>query len=288
MATAAVPACAGARALLATMHGKERVVAPLVRRFLGLTVTVPSSFDTDRFGTFSREVPREGSALDAARRKVTGAFAGDPSARFAIASEGSFGPHPHLPFLALDREIVLLADRESGLEIVGRHATAMTNYGHRVVRDAGEGLEFAERFGFPGHGVIVMGARQREPAPELAIVKDVMDASTLAIKIGDVVGYCGSAFIETDMRAHRNPRRMRAIARAAVDVVRRARSRCPDCAVPGYAVIDKPIGLPCRDCGTPTGLVRAEILGCAGCGRRDERQVKTPAADPGHCAHCNP
>jgi hypothetical protein len=43
--------------------------------------------------------------------------------RVGIASEGSFGPHPSLPFAALDRELVLLIDRETGLELVGHHAT---------------------------------------------------------------------------------------------------------------------------------------------------------------------
>ena len=41
--------CAGERAIFATMHGKERVVAPLVRRFLGIAVAVPAGLDTDRF-----------------------------------------------------------------------------------------------------------------------------------------------------------------------------------------------------------------------------------------------
>jgi ATP-binding protein involved in chromosome partitioning len=36
------------------MHGKERVISPLLAHALGLTSEVPSKFDTDRFGTFSR------------------------------------------------------------------------------------------------------------------------------------------------------------------------------------------------------------------------------------------
>ena len=41
-------------AVLATMHGKERAIAPLLQRTLGLAVKVPPGLDTDRFGTFSR------------------------------------------------------------------------------------------------------------------------------------------------------------------------------------------------------------------------------------------
>jgi hypothetical protein len=51
----------GARAVLATMHGKERVMAPLAARFLGLDLRVADGLDTDAFGTFSRDIaPRSG------------------------------------------------------------------------------------------------------------------------------------------------------------------------------------------------------------------------------------
>jgi hypothetical protein len=50
-----------ARALLATMHGKERVIAPLAARVLGLSVDVAPGLDTDAFGKFSRDVARAGS-----------------------------------------------------------------------------------------------------------------------------------------------------------------------------------------------------------------------------------
>ncbi|MBL7537713.1 hypothetical protein INQ15_25330, partial [Escherichia coli] len=76
---------------------------------------VSSGIDTDRFGTFSRDVERTGSQLDAARAKIAAAFAEAPDAQFALASEGSFGPHPYIPFAPLAREIVVLADRARGI-----------------------------------------------------------------------------------------------------------------------------------------------------------------------------
>ena len=48
------------RAVLATMHGKERAIAPVLARFLGLKVEVAPGLDTDAFGTFSREAARTG------------------------------------------------------------------------------------------------------------------------------------------------------------------------------------------------------------------------------------
>lgn len=60
----------GYRAVLATMHAKEKVIGPVVDRFLGLRLEVTSDVDTDRFGTFSRDIERTGSQLDAARAKI--------------------------------------------------------------------------------------------------------------------------------------------------------------------------------------------------------------------------
>jgi len=84
--------------LLATMHGKEDVIAPLAERFLGVRLQVVDGLDTDTFGTFSRDVARTGSQLDAARAKVAAAFDMLPDILLGLASEGSFGPHPYLPF----------------------------------------------------------------------------------------------------------------------------------------------------------------------------------------------
>lgn len=278
----------GDRAILATMHAKERVIGPIVERFLGLRLEVAAGLDTDAFGTFSRDVERTGSPLEAARAKIAAVFEGRPDLQVGLASEGSFGPHPQIPFCALGSEIVVLIDRSTGLELVGRHATLNTNFSHAVVVDLQEGLVFAERVGFPDHGVIVMGYRDGRPAPLLALIKDAVTWDALGAALERLIAETGSAFIETDMRAHRNPRRMRAIKRATIDLVRRARSPCPQCDRPGYGLIERLPGRPCSDCGEPTHLIRAEVLACAGCGWRVERAVDPATASPGSCGQCNP
>lgn len=275
-------------AVLATMHAKERVIAPLLERALGLRVKVSNGIDTDRFGTFSRDVERTGSQLDAARAKITAAFAESPDARVALASEGSFGPHPYIPFAPLAREIVVLADRARGLELIGRHAGLNTNFSHAVVSDVAAARAFAERVQFPAHGVIVIGCTEGQPAPQRALIKDIGSAAELDNAVTQVVGVCGAAFVETDMRAHRNPNRMRAIKAAAIDLVRRYRSQCPVCLAPGFAVTERLSGLPCSWCGWPTLAMRADVLSCAACGHRIERPVAATTADPGQCGDCNP
>jgi hypothetical protein len=275
-------------AVLATMHGKQRVIAPLLERALGLRVTVSRGIDTDRFGTFSRDVERTGSQLDAARAKIAAAFAQAPEATVALASEGSFGPHPYIPFLPLAREIVVLADRAAGLELIGHHASPTTNFSHEVVSDVSGARAFGDCAGFPEHGVIVMGVTDGQPAPARALIKDIQTPEDLANAVTHVIGMCGMAFVETDMRAHRNPTRMRAIKGATLDLVRKFRSPCPKCAAPGFAISERLSGLPCSWCGGPSQAVRADVLSCPSCGHRVERAVVVTSADPGQCPDCNP
>ena len=64
----------GDRAILATMHAKGQVVAPIVERFLALRLEVTTGVNTDAFGSFSRDIERTGSQLDAARVKIEAAF----------------------------------------------------------------------------------------------------------------------------------------------------------------------------------------------------------------------
>jgi hypothetical protein len=276
-------------AVLTTMHAKERVIEPILRDELGLIIKLAVGVNTDQFGTFSREVGRSGSQLDAARAKIAAGFEYAPSSRVGFASEGSFGPHPYIPFLAIGRELVLMVDRESQFELTGYDASPETNFGHAAVRDFEAAFAFAQRARFPEHGLIVMGCRDELPAPDLLLNKDIPDVAALEAAVQDAVRLCGAAFVETDMRAHRNPTRMTAIERATRDLVRRFQSLCPNCGQRGFDVTERIPGLPCAWCGEPTHVIMAEVLICQSCGHRNERSVATaPTADPGQCQGCNP
>jgi hypothetical protein len=275
-------------AVLATMHGKERVISPLMQAALGLRVEVPTSLDTDRFGSFSRDIARIGSPLDAARAKIAAAFDLVPQASLGLASEGSFGPHPQIPFLPFDHEIVVLLDRRNGLEIVGHHATPRTNFAHVLSYNVHEAICFAERVGFPMHGLIVMGTTDGQPAPERLLRKDVQTLEHLRCAVEEAIAVCGAAHVATDMRAHRNPTRLRAIKRATLDLLRKFRSTCPRCERPGFIVTERLHGLPCAACAASTNVVRGEVMICAGCAYRLERPAGETFADPARCDFCNP
>lgn len=281
-------AWAGRTAVLATMHGKEAAIAPVLARFTGLRVVVPDGFDSDRFGTFSRDIPRAGSALDAARAKIAAGFACRPDATVGLASEGSFGPHPALPFVPLGTELVLLVDRTHGLELAGWHrAPAPYARGERVTSlEAAHAL--AARMGFPAQGLIAMAMADGAPAPRHGLHKALDTPTALDAAVAHELAARGEAWLETDLRAHRCPRRMRRIRRAALALVRAWRSRCPACARPGFMPATSVPGLPCGWCRHPTALPLAHRLHCDGCGHAAEQPVRQALADPAHCDHCNP
>jgi hypothetical protein len=279
----------GETAVLATMHGKERVIGPVLEQELGLRIQVPEGLDTDQFGTFSHDIERAGSQLDAARAKIQAAFARHPEARIAVASEGSFGPHAQVPFLALAHEIVLFVDRRKSLRVIGHDETSDTNFAHAIVTHASEAMIFAEKMGYPGHGVIVMGCEGGKPAPGSVLEKSIVYGAELERAVRAAVERCGAAYIEADMRAHRNPRRMRAVERATMDLAARFRRRCPACGRPDFSVIEHIPGLPCADCKAPTYVVQREASLCRGCGYRSESPATDrAAADPAQCERCKP
>jgi hypothetical protein len=87
----------GQVAVLTTKHGKERTVARQLRVALGVVATVPREIDTDLLGTFTGEVEQVGTPREVAISKARlGMRASGIS--LGLSSEGSFGPHPLIPF----------------------------------------------------------------------------------------------------------------------------------------------------------------------------------------------
>lgn len=50
---------AGRKLLIATKHEKEKVIAPILARELGVKCFVVSNLDTDELGTFTGEIDRK-------------------------------------------------------------------------------------------------------------------------------------------------------------------------------------------------------------------------------------
>jgi hypothetical protein len=274
-------------AVLATMHGKEQVIAPILEEQLGIHVVVPANFNTDHFGTFTGEIERTGTQIEAARLKAQRSLelTGE---RLAIASEGSFGPHPSSPFIASNLEIVLLLDTRHDIEIVGTALSMETNHSHKTVRTLKEAKDFASKIGFPQHGLIVSATQKS--SPQDLIFKGIVSEASLKEALQTVFGQSPTALIQTDMRAMHNPTRLKVIAEATRDLVAKVGSFCPQCGWPGFGVTKRRIGLPCEWCLAPTELVLAVVSECKKCSHRIEQKYPEGKefADPGRCLFCNP
>ncbi len=276
-------------AVLATMHGKEQAIAPILEPELGLKIQVPPDFDTDRFGTFTRDIDRSGTQLEAARKKALSAIE-QTGFDLAIASEGSFAPHPAFPMLACDRELVVLIDILNDLEIVGESISTETNFNHCSVSSFDQAYQFAIKAGFPNHGLVVMVSKDATDRDDILKSISNIDQLKEAVEIALAQSTTGSVHIETDMRAMYNPTRMNAIAQATHDLIKNLKHCCPNCSAPGFTVSNVRSGLPCRWCGAPTGLTLAQIYQCQKCDFEQEKLYPNDvqSADPMYCLYCNP
>lgn len=277
---------AGRRICLTTRHGKQRALGLPVRRGLGAHLEVHAC-DTDRLGTFSGEVERPADALTTCRRKAMLGLEAS-GLKLAMASEASFGPHPAVPLLPVGQELLLFVDLERGLSVLERRLEWRTNYSQTRLGPEEDPAGWLRQVGFPAHAVIARPAREsRQP-----LFKGLTSAAALqhALEACRQASPNGEVWLETDMRAHLNPTRMRSIRRLGLALARRLLTPCPECLAPGWGLLDTEPGLPCRWCGTATELTAREVWGCQHCGHRERlpRRDGLEAADPGQCPHCNP
>ena len=275
-------------AVLATMHGKECAVAPPFVDYLGLTVKPSIGLETDQLGTFSGEIPRHGTMLEVALRKARLGMraAGLP---VGLASEGTFGPHPAVPFFPVGMELLVFVDEGRDLIVHESLVDDATNFAHCEVAPGESIASFLDRIGFPAHGLIV---RPNAGDPLQALTKGVTSRTDLerAIQAAGAVSPDGMARLETDMRAHLNPTRMRSLGVLADRLAQRLATPCPACSAPGFGRVGVRTGLLCEACGEPTEMVVAEVFGCVTCDHRDERARGDGArqAPARSCPECNP
>ena len=275
----------GRRLLIVTKHGKELVLKPLLEKGLNVECTVTRDFDTDSFGMFSGEISRKEDALNTVRNKCLAAMA-IYNCDLAVASEGSFGPHPAAFFASADDELVVLIDLKNEIEIVGRKLSMETNFAAKAIKDKNTFLEFLSQIKFPSHGIILKSTELNASK----IHKDIRNEAE-AIRIFELIlAEFGSVNVETDMRAMNNPMRMKVIQNATKNLVEKVNSLCPKCSFPGFSVTQSVKGLPCSACNLPTKSVLYLLKTCCKCDYSEKnyfpRNVKTE--EPMYCDNCNP
>jgi ribosomal protein S27AE len=275
----------GRELVVATKHQKEKVIAPIIEHALGVKCIVPGGLDTDLLGTFSGEVERVDDPIATARKKCLMAME-QTHATLAVASEGSFGPHPSLFFVPADEEFLFFMDRENDLEIIVREISTETNFNKKEISTREELDSFAHLAGFPSHGLIL----KSKASDHQDLIKGIQDWDELYQAFDKIIDKASSVHVETDMRAFCNPTRMRVIEKAAIKLVEKIKSVCPNCSTPGFGITDHREGLPCSWCGSPTRSTLSYIYSCTKCSffREENYPNGKKEEDPMYCDRCNP
>ena len=270
----------GIQAVITTQHSKEELIAPALTA-LGIEL-IHHKFDTDTLGTFSGEIPRTLPQRDAALKKArigmdaTGMKCG-------LASEGSIGPDPIVPFINSAIESIAWIDDVNEIEIVeyerGTEVVAV-----KIEITSLDALDdFLNRADFPNHALIAYSASKKGP-----IYKGLRDLAELEKAVGALTK-TESAIIESDLRAHMSPSRSEVIRHCAEKLAKRLQELCARCETPGFGVIANLYGLNCEECGENVGqAVRGELKGCAKCEYKEEKLNGKESASPAQCGSCNP
>jgi hypothetical protein len=277
----------GVEIVLTTKHEKERVIEPAFAEILGACIR-SLDLDTDTLGTFSGEVERTGNALECVKHKCEWGMQ-QAKADFGLASEGSFGPHPYLPFVQANAEILYFIDLQRNIHLHLTEISTATNYQMKMVSSIKELQKFAEDAKFPFHALIVQPNSAKRGT---LMFKGIQQIEQLIDAFQDCVQKSTDrlAWVETDMRAHLNPSRAQVIASLARKMATRLSNLCPECHAPGWGIVDVELGLECSWCASKTENIKFEIFGCTKCSYKEK---SIPAhgmekADPAYCSYCNP
>ncbi|MEO8011795.1 MAG: DUF6671 family protein, partial [Dokdonella sp.] len=151
----------GQTAALLTQHGKEQIIAPVFAKAFGCRIERVSGHDTDLLGTFTRDIPRAGTQIEAARKKARlGMQLGGRD--LGLASEGAFGPDPMTGLFSWNVEFVLWIDEELDLEVVGR-AQGAANFAHMLASEWTAAETFARQWKFPEHQLVLRPQHENDP-----------------------------------------------------------------------------------------------------------------------------
>ena len=249
-----------------------------------MNCVVTENFDTDILGTFTGETERLDDPIITARKKCLMAMDLN-NCDLAIASEGSFGPHPTMFFIPADDELTLFVDKKNNLEIVARELSTETNFNGSEIKTEAELMEFAENAKFPSHGLII-----RKSSNELKeIVKGITNKEQLKNTFNFFISNYGKCFIETDMRAMYNPTRLKVIEKSTKKLADKINSLCPACKTPGFGITEAKQGLPCRECNFPTKSILSYSYSCQKCAfSQEDNYPQGINEDPMWCDLCNP
>lgn len=271
---------------VATKHKKE-IVFSNVFSSLGLFFVPAPQIDTDVLGTFTGETERKHSPLETAVQKVKLLASQFKDVDFIIANEGSFGPHPYIPFVTADSEVIVLFDTKTETYFYLHNITTETNFAEKEISSVHQLEDFLNEIQFPSHAVIVSATSDDGIT---LFEKAIQDADMLKASINRLLSISknGLVKVQTDMRAHLNPSRMKFIKQCAVKFVEELKIVCPQCNYPQFKISRTERGLPCYNCNTPTQSVKNYYYECKNCNYIQTKENEKEYEDPMYCEVCNP
>jgi hypothetical protein len=271
--------------VLTTKHEKLALIAPIIEVELGVKIVLHVG-DTDQFGTFTGEIERTLSPQEAAIAKAKLGMSA-LGASLGIASEGSIGPDPLIPFTRSDIEYIALVDLDRDIEIVERYRSLQITAGEIVTEPGFDISSFLAKVDFPNHKLIAKpnDTKVAKTIKGIGALRDLEQAiENLASQSTD-----RKVFLQSDLRAHCSPSRQQNIIQATWLLAKRLNTLCPSCDCPGFGGKRYERGLYCSGCGELVATaVKFEVSGCVRCPFEETGPQLAEFADPSRCAGCNP
>lgn len=269
---------------LLTLHGKEKVIAPLLAKHLNASLTVTHAFDTDSLGMFSGEVERQLTPKECALKKavlaseLTGLALG-------LGSEGSFGASPY-GFGVFNQELITCYDRKNNRSVTGCYS-GFSSARSQVI----ETTKMLDDFlmATPSDQALILTSTTR-------LEKGIYGADNVRRILKNE--FCESfnpnnnfheaITVSYDLRAHHCPERRIHISKACENLIDRLKSICPKCKTPDFWPDKNIPGLTCCGCGAPTQCTKARVAICASCDYSQAYPAVDTFAKQEFCDYCNP
>lgn len=266
--------------IFVTKHGKELILRDLFRENK-IELQVENRIDTDLFGTFTGTIKRIEDALTTARKKVE--FAHSKFGHtWVLSSEGSFFPHPEIPFATVNLEIIFGTHFETNQSFWVSHASLETCSFRKKFSSPSELNSLLKSIDFPNQGIWIYQNHR--------VLAEISTWEEIDRFFSENWDEHALWEIESDQRAHRNPLRRKVILETGKKWLEALNSSCPKCSSAGFYPRKTQAGKPCAQCGFPTKSSKEKIYTCCHCDFEKTEPIdpENLFEDPMYCSLCNP
>lgn len=269
---------------VATKHGKLAQIQPVFDLLPEWELKL-AEIDTDQFGTFSGEIPRVLPPKEAAIEKArAGAHA--LGLDYGLASEGTIGAHPHIPFINADTEILALVCLSKDFAIVETFVSTEIFAKSLTVTQDSDLEAVALEMDIPNHAVNIYLGKSKSKILHKGITSSGDFTSFVRQSLEE---HGQDLLVESDFRAMSSPSRQANIAACAEKLVRRIQTCCPECKEIGWGKVGYEYGLPCIQCDQVSlSTAHSDVYGCVTCPHKELVSLGLESIDPSRCGSCNP